>query len=108
MTDTLGHAIDHLLCDVARKANDSSATSYTAKLLAGGPALCAKKLGEEGVETALAVAASDKVETAKEAADLLYHLAVALTSVGVSGDEVAAVLTARRGVSGLEEKASRG
>jgi phosphoribosyl-ATP pyrophosphohydrolase len=107
MTDTLGHAIDQLLADVASKAKDSAATSYTAKLLAGGPMLCAKKLGEEGVETALAIASGDQVETAKEAADLLYHLAVALQAVGVSGGEVAAVLAGRRGVSGLEEKASR-
>lgn len=107
MTDTLGHALDQLLSDVANKANDSAATSYTAKLLAGGPMLCAKKLGEEGVETALAIASGDQAETAKEAADLLYHLAVALHAVGVSGGDVAAVLAGRRGVSGLDEKASR-
>jgi phosphoribosyl-ATP pyrophosphohydrolase len=108
MTDTLGTALDVLLQDVAQKAGDDPAKSYTAKLLAGGPALCAKKLGEEGVELALAVVSGDARETAKEAADLLYHLAVALQAVGVSGEDVAAILAARRGISGLDEKASRG
>ncbi|MEM8921581.1 MAG: phosphoribosyl-ATP diphosphatase, partial [Pseudomonadota bacterium] len=68
---------------------------------------CAKKLGEEGVEAALAVAAEGADETASEAADLLYHLFVALRAKGVGLDAVAEKLAAREGVSGLVEKASR-
>jgi phosphoribosyl-ATP pyrophosphohydrolase len=108
MTDTLGTALDVLMQDVAQRGGDDPTISYTAKLLAGGRALCAKKLGEEGVELALAIASGDPNETAKEAADLLYHLAVALQAAGVSGEDVAATLAARRGVSGLDEKAARG
>jgi phosphoribosyl-ATP pyrophosphohydrolase len=107
MTDTLGTALDVLFGDVADKSLGDPTASYTAKLLASGPAYCAKKLGEEGVELALAVASGTKDEVANEAADLLYHLAVALRAAGVSGDDVAAVLTQRRGVSGLVEKANR-
>lgn len=108
MTSTLGNALDTLLADVAAKSNDDPSTSYTAKLLAAGPAYCAKKVGEEGVELALAIAGGTKDEVANEAADLLYHMAVALAAAGVSGGEIAAVLASRRGVSGLDEKASRG
>jgi phosphoribosyl-ATP pyrophosphohydrolase len=108
MTQTLGKALDMLLQDVDQKSGDDPAKSYTATLLAGGRGHCAKKVGEEGVELALAIASGNAVETAKEAADLLYHLAVGLKAAGVSGGDVAAVLAARRGISGLDEKASRG
>jgi phosphoribosyl-ATP pyrophosphohydrolase len=107
MTDSLGTALNVLIQDVSAKSTADPSSSYTARLLHAGPLYCAKKLGEEGVELALAIAARDRAETAKEAADLLYHLAVALKSVGVSGEEVAAILATRRGVSGLDEKASR-
>lgn len=107
MTQTLGAALDMLQSDVAEKSGGDPAKSYTAKLLAAGPVHCAKKLGEEGVELALAVASGDKKDIASEAADLLYHLAVALEAQGVSGADVAKVLAARRGQSGLAEKASR-
>lgn len=107
VTVTLGSALDTLLADVAAKSSGDPTSSYTAKLLAAGPAYCAKKLGEEGVELALAVAGGTQHEVANEAADLLYHVAVALNCVGVTGDDVATVLAQRRGISGLDEKASR-
>ena len=108
MTGSLGSALDILIADVVAKSRSDPSSSYTAKLLAAGPVYCAKKLGEEGVELALAVAGGDASEVANEAADLLYHVAVALQAVGVSGEDVAAVLAQRRGASGLDEKASRG
>jgi phosphoribosyl-ATP pyrophosphohydrolase len=107
MTDTLGNALDTLIADVAAKVDSDPAGSYTAKLLAAGPSYCAKKLGEEGVELALAIVGGTKAEVASETADLLYHLAVALNVVGVSGEDVAGVLEKRRGISGLDEKAAR-
>ena len=107
MTETLGVALDNLMRDIATKSSHDPASSYTAKLLASGPAYCAKKLGEEGVELALAVAGGTKDEVANEAADLLYHLGVALMIAGVEGHDVAAILAKRRGVSGLDEKAAR-
>lgn len=89
----------------ARKGAEASA-SYTAQLLAD-PARAAKKLGEEAVETVIAVAQGDQAGVASESADLIYHWLVALAAAGVSLDEVAAKLEAREGVSGLAEKAAR-
>ena len=90
----------------ARKGSDP-ASSYTAKLLAGGPALAAKKFGEEAIETALAAVQADPDAVAAESADLIYHWLVLLAACGVSLDDVAAKLEAREGRSGIEEKASR-
>jgi phosphoribosyl-ATP pyrophosphohydrolase len=111
--DPLGPAayIGEILAELAKtidaRAGDDPSASWTAKLLAGGPALTAKKLGEEGVEAALAVASQSDGEVAKEAADVIYHLLVALRSRGVTLDQVAKVLADRQGQSGLAEKASR-
>ncbi|MET0545623.1 MAG: phosphoribosyl-ATP diphosphatase [Caulobacterales bacterium] len=99
--------MDHLSQTIAARAGDDPKSSYTASLLAAGVEKCAKKLGEEAVETALAAAKGDKAAVAAEAGDLLYHLLVLLQATGVSGDAVAAALKSRRGVSGLDEKASR-
>ncbi len=90
------------------RAGGDPESSWTAKLLMGGPALTAKKLGEEGVEAALAIASQDDKAVAAEAADLVYHLLVALRSRGVPLDAVAKALEARQGKSGIAEKASRG
>jgi len=89
----------------SRKGGDPAA-SYTAKLLAD-PALAAKKLGEEAVETVIAATQGDKGALASESADLIYHWLVVLAAAEVSLDEVAAKLEAREGTSGLAEKASR-
>ena len=70
-----------------RAAADPS-ESWTAKLLASGPKRIAQKVGEEGVETALAGAAGDEAELASEAADLVYHLLVLLRSRGLSLQDV--------------------
>jgi phosphoribosyl-ATP pyrophosphohydrolase len=82
--------------------------SYTAKLLAGGPMLAAKKLGEEAVEAAIATVAGDREALKREAADVLYHLLVVLAAGGVPLDDVMAELQRRTSQSGLEEKAARG
>ena len=82
---------------------DDPKVSYTARLLSQGLRRVAQKVGEEGVETALAVAAGDRRETITEAADLLYHLQVALMAAGVSPSEIYAELEARS-----EGKSSQG
>jgi len=76
---------------------DDPSESYTARLLSRGARRVAQKVGEEGVETALAVAAGDKKETICEAADLLYHLQVALLAAGLSPRDVYAELERRHG-----------
>jgi len=92
---------------VHERAAASPEQSYTRKLIDKGVAHCAKKLGEEAVETALAAVSEDRERLIAEAADLLYHLLVLLEARGVSLAEVEAALAKRVGMSGLEEKASR-
>jgi phosphoribosyl-ATP pyrophosphohydrolase len=93
---------------IASRKGADPASSYTARLLAGGPPLAAKKFGEEAVEAVLAAAQGDRDALAAESADVIYHWLVLLAASGVSLDEVAAKLEAREGTSGLDEKASRG
>jgi len=80
---------------IAERASASPEESWTAKLLARGPKRIAQKVGEEGVETALAGAAGDKEELCNEAADLLYHLGVLLHARGASFYDVMQVLAER-------------
>ncbi len=93
--------------EIASRKSASPGQSYTAKLLSQGVAKCAKKLGEETVETALAAVTGDKQHIASETADLLYHLLVVLEATGVSLSEVMLELERRQGVSGIAEKAAR-
>ena len=65
---------------VAERAGAAPEDSYTARLLADGPAKAAQKVGEEGVEVALAAVSRDADGLAEEAADLLFHLLVTLRS----------------------------
>ena len=90
----------------ARAASGGEA-SYTRKLLDKGAEHCAKKLGEEAVELALASVADSRERLIEEAADLVYHLLVVLKARDVKLAEVEAVLGARTVQSGLSEKASR-
>jgi phosphoribosyl-ATP pyrophosphohydrolase/phosphoribosyl-AMP cyclohydrolase len=69
--------------------------SYTAKLLAQGPRRIAQKVGEEGVELALAAIAQSDAEIVGEAADLLYHVLVLLQAKHLSLRAVVAELEAR-------------
>ena len=107
LQDSLGEAIDALATEIDARALADPEASYTAQLIAQGPGRCAKKLGEEGVELALAIASGEEASIRGEAADLLYHFLVALKSVGVAPAAVAAELASRRGTSGLAEKANR-
>jgi phosphoribosyl-ATP pyrophosphohydrolase len=92
---------------VAERATESAEVSYTRKLIDRGTAQCAKKFGEEAVETVLAAVAEDRDRLIGETADLLYHLLVMLRSRDVTLAEVEEALSQRTKKSGLEEKASR-
>ena len=100
--------LDKLFATIASRKGADPSQSYTAKLLAGGVEKCAKKFGEEATEAVIAAIQKDKTELAKESADVLYHLAVLWAVSGLTPDDVYAVLKAREGTSGLDEKASRG
>ena len=92
---------------VQERAKASAHASYTRRLLDQGVAHCAKKLGEEAVEAAIAAVSEDRERLIAEAADLMYHLLVVLEARGVTIAEVEAALARRTGMSGLEEKAAR-
>jgi phosphoribosyl-ATP pyrophosphohydrolase len=92
---------------VHQRAKASAQDSYTRALIDKGVAHCAKKLGEEAIETAMAAVQEDKGRLIAEAADLLYHLMVLLEARGVSLAEVEAELEKRTVQSGHQEKASR-
>ena len=93
---------------VQERAKASAADSYTRALIDKGVAHCAKKLGEEAFETAIAAVQEDKGRLVSEAADLIYHLLVLLQARGVTLAEVEAELAKRTAQSGHQEKASRG
>jgi phosphoribosyl-ATP pyrophosphohydrolase len=92
---------------VRERAKASASESYTRALIDKGVAHCAKKMGEEAFETALAAVQDDTSRVVAESADLLYHLLVLLEARGVTLDEVEAELAKRTMQSGHEEKASR-
>ena len=69
--------------------------SYTARLAAAGAKRIAQKVGEEGVELALASVTGDRDETLNEAADLVYHLIVLLATQDLSLTDVANTLESR-------------
>jgi len=96
-----------LAARVKERAQASPDVSYTRKLLDRGIAHCAKKLGEEAVETTIAAVAEDRERLVAETADLLYHLMVVLEARGVTLAEVEDALAARTAQSGLDEKAAR-
>jgi phosphoribosyl-ATP pyrophosphohydrolase/phosphoribosyl-AMP cyclohydrolase len=84
---------------VAERAGSGDASSYTVKLLAEGPARIAQKIGEEGVEVALAAVTRDPAGCAEEVADLVYHVSVLMEARGFGWPEVVAVLKGRHGPS---------
>jgi phosphoribosyl-ATP pyrophosphohydrolase len=101
------HPIDHLFETITARRTVSARKSYTAKLLKAGVAQCAKKLGEEGVEAALAAVGGRKKEIVAESADVLYHLLVLWAATGVKPKSVYDALKKRRGRSGITEKKTR-
>ena len=80
---------------VHQRAESGDETSYTARLLGGDPARLAQKIGEEGVELALAAVTRDAAGCVEEAADFLYHLTVLMEAKGFSWDDVTAKLRER-------------
>ena len=80
---------------VAQRHVERPEGSYTTRLFEGGIRRMAQKVGEEGVETALAAVAQDDEALLGEAADLVFHLMVALRARGLGMGEVCRVLEAR-------------
>jgi phosphoribosyl-ATP pyrophosphohydrolase len=105
MSDT--HPLDQLFAVIQSRKGADPEASYTAKLFSQGTLKIAKKLGEEGVETALAAVAEDANALIGESADLLYHLLVLWAARDIDPASVYTALESRTQRSGLAEKAAR-
>lgn len=88
-------SLSALVTLIEGRKNADTSDSYTAKLLQGPMTKAAQKVGEEGVETALAAVAEDDESLIGESADLLYHLMVVLAKRGLSLSDVKAELARR-------------
>lgn len=91
------HFIAELEAIVRKRLAEGSTESYTARLAASGTKRIAQKVGEEGVELALAAATGNQQETIDEAADLVYHVIVLLNERGLSLEDVSHRLQTRHG-----------
>lgn len=80
---------------ITNRQQNPNQASYTSRLFDSGVQRIAQKVGEEGVETALAGASGEREELIEESADLLYHLLVLLRAGDVQLDDVVATLAAR-------------
>ena len=106
--DESGNVIDELFAVIEQRKGADPDESYVARTFLRGREHVAKKVGEEGVEVALAGALGDKRNVVSESADLLFHLMILWSATGVSPAEVLDELSKRRGVSGFERDAARG
>ena len=102
-----GAIVDELFGIIEERRGSDPETSYVARTLARGREHVAKKVGEEGVEVALAGALGDRKGVVSESADLLFHLLILWSDAGVEPAEVFDELAKRRGVSGLAREAGK-
>ncbi len=84
------------LASIIKQRREASAeSSYTRTLLDAGPAYCARKMGEEAIETVIAALHDSDDALKLESADLLYHLLVLLEARNIPYEDVMAVLAQR-------------
>ena len=95
MTGATSEVLERLYGVIAARKGGDAGASYTASLFAKGRPKIAQKVGEEGLETALAGRAGDDEELHNEAADLLYHLSVLLMARGTRLEAVLDTLRER-------------
>lgn len=105
-TATYG-VIDTLYHTICERKDEDVSKSYTAKLLKGNQNSMLKKIVEEAGEFTFAVKDDNEEEIIYEAADVTYHVLVALASKNINPDRVKQELARRFGISGIEEKNSR-
>jgi len=99
--------IDTLYHTIQERKNADPSVSWTAKLLSKGENTILKKVVEEAGEFAFAYKDNDEGEMIYEAADLTYHMLVALASKNISPDRIKQELASRFNISGIAEKNSR-
>jgi|TARA_R110002096_G_scaffold266710_1_gene460298 phosphoribosyl-ATP pyrophosphohydrolase len=91
----------------SRKGGDVE-KSYVSQLFAKGRKKIAQKVGEEAVELVIAAAHNDHEEAISESADLIFHMMVLWSDMGITAKDVYGELAAREGLSGIDEKKARG
>ncbi|MDJ0759140.1 MAG: phosphoribosyl-ATP diphosphatase [Woeseiaceae bacterium] len=87
--------LNTLEATILDRIESPSETSYTSRLLDQGAERVAQKVGEEGVELAIASLAGSDDEVTNEAADLIYHLLVLINSRGIRLADVCSTLEGR-------------
>jgi phosphoribosyl-ATP pyrophosphohydrolase len=100
--------LQRLASTIGAHRNVDPVTSYVATLFAKGDDAIIKKVGEEATEAVMAAKDGDKIRLTGEIADLWFHCLVLLERFSLGPEDVLAELERREGVSGLDEKASRG
>ena len=93
---------------IAARSHGDASASYVASLFAKGEDAILKKIAEEAAETVLAGKGGDKLQVVRETADLWFHSMVLLAWHGLRPEDVLAELRRREGISGIDEKKSRG
>ncbi|MBU2569058.1 MAG: phosphoribosyl-ATP diphosphatase [Gammaproteobacteria bacterium] len=104
----MNQVLQELATILEQRKEESADKSYVASLYAKGLDSILKKIGEEATETVMAAKDGDKEKIVYETADLWFHSMVMLAHQGLGPDDVLRELQRRFGLSGLEEKASRG
>jgi len=106
-SEALYGVIDTLYHTIQERKNADPSSSWTAKLLSKGDNTILKKVVEEAGEFSFAYKDNDEGEMIYEAADLTYHMLVALASKNISPDRIKQELARRFNMSGIEEKNAR-
>ncbi|HBA64918.1 MAG: phosphoribosyl-ATP diphosphatase [Gammaproteobacteria bacterium HGW-Gammaproteobacteria-10] len=104
----MNEVLQELATILEQRKEESADKSYVASLYAKGLDSILKKIGEEATETVMAAKDGDKEKIVYETADLWFHSMVMLAHQGLGPNDVLQELQRRFGLSGLEEKASRG
>lgn len=106
-TEAMYGVIDTLYHTIQERKNADPSSSWTAKLFAKGDNTILKKVVEEAGEFSFAYKDNDEKEMVYEAADLTYHMLVALAAKNISPDRIKQELARRFDISGIAEKNSR-
>ena len=102
------HVLYRLAETLKERRGAAPDSSYVASLYHKGTDAICKKIAEEAAETIMAAKDENLLHIVRETADLWFHSLVLLTHFGLGPDDVLAELHRREGISGIDEKKSRG
>jgi phosphoribosyl-ATP pyrophosphohydrolase len=108
MTLPVDEVLIRLSQTLASRRDADPSTSYTAQLFSKGPDSILKKIGEECAELIMAGKDGKHLNIVRESTDVVYHIMVLLAFYGLSIEDVMIEMRRREGISGIDEKKSRG